>query len=394
MNKIDERLKILKQAVNMQTPDRIAHVSNIYNWVIVDSPYTIGEAFNDPDKIHEVWVNLQEKYNFDSYLFETLITNYVKILEPLGGTPGRIITDIGVNKKDIPAMSYEELDEFAKNPYAFMWTTLMKRRFPLLEEDEARDRIKVAAMDMIDFMDRSDNKTRQVMKEKLGVPSFLAADNILASITLPVETLYSMYSFRGIKNTAMDMRRNPGRYKDILDQLAVWFVDPFLNSTEQSEYGTRADTVVDSAAGLLAHNIMSEKQFEMFVWPHLKVQIDALVAKGKVLELYVEGEILRFAEFFQDIPKGHIVLYSENDNIFELRKKLPNVCLLGGMPLSLLGSGSKEDCIDYTKKLIDELGRDGGFILSQDKMVSFANDCKVENLKAVSETLMIYGARR
>lgn len=67
------------------------------------------------------------------------------------------------------------------------------------------------------------------------------------------------------------------------------------------------------------------------------------------------------------------------------------MALFGGMPCTLLGKGTQEECVDYAKRLIDELGRDGGFILSQDKMVSFASDCKPENLKAVSQLVHTYG---
>lgn len=40
------------------------------------------------------------------------------------------------------------------------------------------------------------------------------------------------------------------------------------------------------------------------------------------------------------------------------------------------------------KKLIDELGN--GFIFSQNKMVSFRNDCTRENLLAVNEFIRNY----
>ena len=48
----------------------------------------------------------------------------------------------------------------------------------------------------------------------------------------------------------------------------------------------------------------------------------------------------------------------------------------------------------YTKegfqKLIDELGSEGGFILSEDKMLSYRNDAKPENFKAVCDFVNNY----
>ena len=42
------------------------------------------------------------------------------------------------------------------------------------------------------------------------------------------------------------------------------------------------------------------------------------------------------------------------------------------------------------KRLFDELGKDGGFMLTQDKMVSFRNDANPENVKAVCDFVREY----
>ena len=95
-------------------------------------------------------------------------------------------------------------------------------------------------------------------------------------------------------------------------------------------------------------------------------------------------------EYLKDYPKGIITMHPEQDDVFELRKELPNCAILGGMPVSLLGNGTVKECVDYTKRLCDELGHDGGFILCQDKMVSFRNDAKPENVKAVCDFVREY----
>ena len=84
----------------------------------------------------------------------------------------------------------------------------------------------------------------------------------------------------------------------------------------------------------------------------------------------------------------------ENDDIFEMKKKLPNITFAGGMPCELLYSGTKQQCIDYAKKLIDEVGYDGSYIFSQNRMVSFKNDCNAENLLAVNNFVREYGVMK
>ena len=104
---------------------------------------------------------------------------------------------------------------------------------------------------------------------------------------------------------------------------------------------------------------------------------------GKTIMIYCENEILRFAEFFQELPKGTAIVHLEMDDIFEARKRFPNLCLAGGFPIDLLGHGTPEQCVDYAKRLIDGMGE--GFIMSQTKMACFPGDCRRENLLAVND---------
>jgi uroporphyrinogen-III decarboxylase len=140
--------------------------------------------------------------------------------------------------------------------------------------------------------------------------------------------------------------------------------------------------------GMLAHSILNEKQFEELYWPYMKKAIDFCAEKNIRILLYCEAEVLRLAEFLQEIPKGLAILQHEKDDIFELRKRLPNMALMGGMPLDVLGNASPKECVDHAKKLIDTLG--DGFVLCQNKMGCTKNDINRENLLAVNEFALNY----
>lgn len=60
------------------------------------------------------------------------------------------------------------------------------------------------------------------------------------------------------------------------------------------------------------------------------------------------------------------------------------------MKTELLGKGTPQECVDYAKRLVDEMG--SGYIFSQDKMISFKFDCQRENLLAVNDFLRNYKA--
>ena len=58
---------------------------------------------------------------------------------------------------------------------------------------------------------------------------------------------------------------------------------------------------------------------------------------------------------------------------------------MGGITSELMGGGTPDEVVALAQKLIDELGREGGFILTQDKMMSYRNDCTAENLHALCD---------
>lgn len=66
------------------------------------------------------------------------------------------------------------------------------------------------------------------------------------------------------------------------------------------------------------------------------------------------------------------------------------MALCGGLTSLMMGTASPEECVAHTKKLIDELGSDGGLVLSLNAMGCFPADTKAENLRAVSEFIRTY----
>jgi uroporphyrinogen-III decarboxylase len=60
------------------------------------------------------------------------------------------------------------------------------------------------------------------------------------------------------------------------------------------------------------------------------------------------------------------------------------MCISGDVPASLLSLGKADEVRDYCKRLIDEIGRGGGFMLTTGCECPI--DVKPENLRAMVET--------
>lgn len=65
-----------------------------------------------------------------------------------------------------------------------------------------------------------------------------------------------------------------------------------------------------------------------------------------------------------------------------------HMCIMGNVPSSLLQTGSTQDVRDYCKKLIDVVGKGGGFIMSPKSAI---DEVKPENLKMMFDFTREYG---
>ena len=94
-------------------------------------------------------------------------------------------------------------------------------------------------------------------------------------------------------------------------------------------------------------------------------------------------------EVIGDIPKGKAIYAFERTDMFKAKKILGDVvCLKGNVPLSMLATGTPEDVKSYCKKLIDIVGKGGGFIMDASTVI---DDAKPENVKAMFEFTKEYG---
>ncbi|KLU60727.1 uroporphyrinogen decarboxylase (URO-D) [Peptococcaceae bacterium CEB3] len=380
---LQERIQLFNDAVRMKKTHRIPQVSNFWTWKILDSEYKLSEALFDYNKMEKVMCDFHERYQFDGYL-DLGTRNPVKVTSALGGNQYLVDDEKEVlNIHDQVFMEAEEYPELAQNPVKFLWTKILPRKYKKMTEAGALESFKNTTNEMLAFAEYNTKITKKFTDE-YQVPEML---NIYGGgvILHPFEMLFNF--LRGIKGLSIDIRKSKETLMEAMDAMYEMFVKPSVLALEGKTPETAA---FDMYSALLAHSILSTKQFGEIYWPILKKVIDKLVETNKTMYIFSESTMMRFCEFFQEVPKGHLVIHTELDDIFELRKKLPNVCLAGGMPADLLGKADVKTCVDYAKKLLDELGRDGGFIFSQNKMMSFRYDCKRENLLAVSDFVRNY----
>jgi hypothetical protein len=128
------------------------------------------------------------------------------------------------------------------------------------------------------------------------------------------------------------------------------------------------------------------KIFEKFVFPCLKKMVDAFAVEGFTTILHFDTDWTLNLPYLKDLPKGKCIceLDSKTD-IFKAKEILSgHMCIMGDVSPSLLSIGTSEDVVAYCEKLIDIVGKDGGFILSTGCECPI--DAKFDNVKAMIDT--------
>jgi hypothetical protein len=191
-------------------------------------------------------------------------------------------------------------------------------------------------------------------------------------------------ALRGMRGTMLDMYRQPQNLLRLIDYL-----------TPNQIGGAIALTRATGNPGVFiplhrgADGFMSLKQFETFYWPSLKKLLLTLIEAGLTPCPFFEGDYTMRLKYLAELPKGKILGLFDATDIYKAKEALGNVmCISGMMPLSLLQVGTPDSVREYAKKLIDVVGKGGGFVMGPR---SIMDEAKPELVKAWVEFTKEYG---
>jgi len=134
---------------------------------------------------------------------------------------------------------------------------------------------------------------------------------------------------------------------------------------------------------------MSLKQFEKFYWPGLKTVVLSVIDAGQIPFIFFEGCWDQRLEYLRELPQGKILGLFDCTDLFKAKEIIGDtMCICGGIPASLLQTGPPEKIEDLVKRLIKEVGKDGGYIMGPSTVM---DDAKPELVKVWVEATKKYG---
>lgn len=375
-----DRCARIRKAVAFEAPDKVPYSANWWSWRFMDAGFTYEEATHDNEKVLAANQHVMDTYPLDGIIM-TGFRNPLRVTESLDASRYTFDAPNKLRTEDHPIFGPEVYAELGENFMQALWEKVFAAKCAPMKgmtpQEFAQRSLEFAAL-----VDAAGRATEALQEG--GLPAIWVSDYAFVGYEIIFNFL------RGIKETSMDVRRYKKEMLSAINSLDRVFIDPLvakLNSTE----GPDMTEPFDCATGWLGHTVLNPKQFEEIYWPSFKPMLDACAEQHKTMMIFAEGNWTRLAKFLAPYPKGTAAIYCELDDIIEARQAAPNVCLIGGLDINAMGNGTPEECVAMAKRVIDETGaKEGGVILSENKMCSYPGDTKRENVLAVLEFLETY----
>jgi len=195
------------------------------------------------------------------------------------------------------------------------------------------------------------------------------------------------HSMRGMSGTMIDMFRQPDKLLEACEKILEQTLERPMPAP--SKQGNIRMFMTNTRG---SDDFLSMKQFDTFYWPTFKRLVLTLIDRGATPCIFFEGNFTSRLEYLLEFPKGKLLARIDTTDIFKAKEILKDhICIQGNVPSSLLQAGTVQDVKDHCKKLIDVIGKDGGFILSPR---SSTDEVNPENLKAMIDFTKEYGVYR
>ncbi len=191
-------------------------------------------------------------------------------------------------------------------------------------------------------------------------------------------------TLRGTKGIMLDMYRQPDKLLETLEAMTPLMIKMGISGTKITGIPIVFIPLHKGADGFL-----SDEQYKTFYWPTFRKLLMGLIDEGCVPFCYAEGGYNTRLEIIRHVPKGKTIWSFDLSDMAKAKEILGDTACIGGnMPSALLSVGTPQEVKDYARKLIDTVGKDGGYIMVNGAVI---DEAKPENVKAVIDFTKEYG---
>jgi uroporphyrinogen-III decarboxylase len=405
------RTKRLVDVYSVQEPDRVPLNLPVGNLPFTNSGINYRTAMYDYEKAVAACKKFNDEYSEELEYWASPMVTPGRVLDLLDyklyAWPGH---NLGENVSsfqfwEAEYMKEDEYDALILDPSDYWLRTYLPRVFGTLEPLRMFRPLTdiVEIVNMVQLMPLASSEMQNALQKLMEVgqeyqrmmkamaaagPSGPANGYPVAFgafCKAPFDTLGD--TLRGTSPILKDMYRRPDKLLEALDVVADFTIKSVLSSPNAPNIFMVTYPLHKGADGW-----MSQKQFETFYWPSLKKVMNAFINEGLLQNMFAEGGYNTRLESINEFPKGSVCWYFDRTDMFKAKQILGRKCAIqGNVPSSLIITGTPEDVKEYCRKLIEDCGQGGGYILSAGAV---ADNPKLENLRAMVAAVNEYGYYR
>lgn len=365
-----ERQQIFIDLFRGNVPSRIPIKNPLSFEAIVEySNMNLAEVYWDITRAEEAFDKVCQEFISD--VLPGSNTQRSPSFYQLLGSKSFVMASNGVMQHpNVEGMMPEDYDEFIVSPYDCIIEKILPRLYTELAAEDTNLKALTMAKAMRAYGDEME--TLGVLAAKLKAKYGYAS---IASSQTEAPYDFLADCFRSFTGISKDIRRIPDKVV-----AACEAATPLLIKKGKLTVSTDLKMTL---IPLHMAPYMHLKDFEKFYWPTLKNLVEALSNMGINVLLFLENDWMRYLDYLYELP-GNTILRFEYGDPKIVKDKLGKKHIISGFyPISLLHEGTKEQCIDKAKELLDVLAPGGNYWFDFDKSALDLHGNIVENLKAV-----------
>lgn len=387
----NERLERYVTAMQNEKPDRVPIRPFVAEFAGKYAGYTCQEVTHDIDKAFVAVRKCAKDFEWDA-----TVANMVWLWSGLMDAVGiRIYTKPGIDTPEDKACQYieprneedaymhaDEYDHLIADPTEFLatvWLPRVSKEFDESNPGSYRSILSLlkGGLGWLTYMQKYAEQT-SLLKSECGT-----VDAIAGMLKAPFDVMTD--KLRGFRQISADIHRQPEKVISACEAMMPHMLYYALSGADPKKKLPVPVWLHRGCAPFLSY-----QAYEKFYWPTLKELIEELWAQGHQVLFYAEGDWNRNLKYTAELPDKSIIYHVDRGDIFEVHKYVGDkFCLSGGIPNDLLTYGTPQQVRNFCKKVIDEVAKDGGYIMDAGAIIQ--HDAKIENIKAMTDFTIEYG---
>ncbi len=369
----------LEAAIRCDKPDRVPITPMLDFFCARYKGVSLEKFVNDNDLARDLLIQVFDEFGgWDATYQGTTLNEFAFALTlPMRlKMPGRELPPDSIWQFDeVPVIEVEDYDFAIAHGFLPLWGKLFPKMRPLQSPAQIPELLNAW--------------NQQAVKDTLIWESRAVLSFAGVGISPPLD-FFSLG--RSLKEFSFDLYRRPDKVLAAMDAITPGLIETAIGGQKGMRQATKWGYMVNFIGATRGSaTFISPKMFEKFNWPFIKRIALALLDAGITPLFHFDSDWTPVLEFFKDLPKGTCVLELDSvTDIFKAKKVLGgHMCLMGDVPAALLTLGTVDEVRAYVKRLCEEVGDGGGYILSSGCSVPV--NAKPENVRAMIEAGKTFG---